>query len=137
MKFHSIVSRSRVVALNHGEHKISSESVYQVNLSVDGKHSVSVQSDDPAAVTEGLVWAKKTWGQLVRLPGKGVQTPTEEPVERIPQAVQSTPDDEHPPACAVHQLPMIRVQGKKGAFWSCHQKNEDGSWCSYKPPKIL
>ena len=40
---------------------------YQVNLPVDGKHSVSVQSDDPAAVTEALIWAKKSWGQLVHL----------------------------------------------------------------------
>ncbi len=40
---------------------------------MDGKHSVSVQSDDPAAVTEGLLWAKKTWGQLLRLPGKPFQ----------------------------------------------------------------
>jgi hypothetical protein len=37
------------------------QSKYQVTLSVEGKHSVSVASDDPAAVTEGLVWAQATY----------------------------------------------------------------------------
>ena len=59
---------------------------YQVNLCVDGKHSVSVQSDDPAAVTEGLLWAKKTWGQLVRLPGKSFPTLTQDGSVPIDQA---------------------------------------------------
>jgi hypothetical protein len=103
-----------------------------VNLSVDGKHSVSVQSDDPAAVTEALLWAKKTWGQLVRLPGKGIQSIPSEGREPHDEAVSSS-DDEEPPLCAVHNLPMVHVQGKKGAFWSCHQKNADGSWCTYRP----
>ena len=52
---------------------------YQVNLAIDGKHTVSVQSDDPAATTETLVWAKKTYDQLRRLGTKGpiVGTATE------------------------------------------------------------
>jgi hypothetical protein len=104
-----------------------------VNLSVDGKHSVSVQSDDPAAVTEGLIWAKKTWGQLVRLPGKSFQSPASGGAEKIHEAVGSTPTKTEPPVCPVHNLPMVRVEGRKGSFWSCHQKSPDGSWCSYKP----
>ena len=116
---------------------------YQVNLCVDGKHSVSVQSDDPAAVTEGLLWAKKTWGQLVRLPGKSFQTPSQDASVPTDPAVKSEAPhqdrasdqgDDEPPICAVHQVPMVRVQGRKGPFWSCHEKNEDGSWCSYRAP---
>jgi len=38
-----------------------------------------------------------------------------------------------PPMCRVHDLAMVQVNGKKGEFWSCHQKNSDGSWCSYRP----
>src|SRR5437016_2027317 len=102
---------------------------YQVNLSVDGKHSVSVQSDDPAAVTEALLWAKKTWGQLVRLPGKGVQSLAADRGEQVAEAVRTPTDAEEPPVCGIHRLLMTRVQGKKGAFWSCHQRNPDGSWC--------
>lgn len=110
-----------------------------MNLSVDGKHSVSVQSDDPAAVTEALVWAKKIWGQLVRLPGKSFQSFAEGDREEIhqDQSVVSTVDSEEPPICGVHNLPMVKVQGKKGAFWSCHQKMPDGSWCTFKPRDCL
>jgi hypothetical protein len=107
-----------------------------VNLSVDGKHSVSVQSDDPAAVTEARVWAKKTWGQLVRLPGKGVPALPSEGQESSSESPHSSNDTE-PPICAVHHLPMVKVQGKKGAFWSCHQKVPDGSWCAFKPRDLM
>jgi hypothetical protein len=114
-----------------------------VNLSVDGKHSVSVQSDDPAAVTEGLLWAKKTWGQLLRLPGKPLQAQSQQ-ADPQPDAVTNPdvggqapePDttDLQPPVCRVHHLPMVRVQGRKGPFWSCHEKQSDGGWCTYRPP---
>jgi hypothetical protein len=90
--------------------------------------------DDPAAVTEALVWAKKTWGPLVRLLGKSSQSLTKEGWEQINESVSITTDGEEPPICAVHNLPMVRVHGKQGDFWSCHQKNEDQTWCSYKPP---
>jgi hypothetical protein len=36
------------------------------------------------------------------------------------------------PICAMHNVPMVEVQGKKGPFWSCHQKT-DGRWCTYRP----
>ncbi len=45
----------------------------------------------------------------------------------------STKEAEHVPECAVHHVPMTRVQGKYGPFWSCHARNEDGSFCSYRP----
>ena len=115
---------------------------YQVNLSVDGKHTVSIQSDDPAAVTEGLLWAKKTWGQLLRLPGKPFQTLTQESPEQPGQVAkpevrhQAPQSDQIPldaPICGVHHLPMVKVNGRKGPFWSCHEKMPDGGWCSYKP----
>jgi hypothetical protein len=106
---------------------------------VDGKHSVSVQSDDPAAVTEGLLWARKTWGQLVRLPGKSFPTLTQDgsgPTDRLAKPEGPRPDqasdeaEDEPPVCAVHHVPMVRVNGRKGPFCSCHEKNPDSSWCS-------
>ncbi len=105
---------------------------YQVSLAVDGKHSVSVQSDDPAAVTEGLVWAQQTYQQLITLrtvgPTRGGDRPRPEPPSTAPR-----PDEA--PLCAYHQTPMIWQPGRKGYFWSCHAKNPDGSWCSYRPPQ--
>ena len=108
---------------------------YQVNLSVDGKHSVSVQSDDPAAVTEGLLWAKKTWGQLLKLPGKPFQTLANDVADRDAESPRSSDNGDEAPICAVHDLPMVKVQGKRGEFWSCHQRNEDGGWCDYRPDR--
>lgn len=37
------------------------------------------------------------------------------------------------PLCEMHQIPMVRVKGKHGPFWSCHQKDDDGNWCDYRP----
>ncbi len=37
------------------------------------------------------------------------------------------------PICEVHQIPMVRMKGKHGTFWSCHQKDEAGEWCQYRP----
>lgn len=46
------------------------------------------------------------------------------------------------PVCGVHGTPMIlkpagvSKAGKQyPAFYSCPQKNADGSYCSYRPPK--
>jgi hypothetical protein len=39
------------------------------------------------------------------------------------------------PICEMHQIPMVRMKGKHGPFWSCHQRNDDGSFCTYRPPK--
>jgi len=45
-------------------------------------------------------------------------------------------DDAEPPICAIHEVPMVLVHGRKGDFWSCHEKMEDGvTWCSYRPPQ--
>jgi hypothetical protein len=37
------------------------------------------------------------------------------------------------PVCAVHHRSMVLMRGRRGPFWSCHQKNGDGSWCDFKP----
>ena len=45
------------------------------------------------------------------------------------------PAPQLPPTCAIHNKAMVSVNGKKGPFWSCHEKLQDGSWCPYKPPR--
>lgn len=49
------------------------------------------------------------------------------------QKGNGNPNAEAVPECAVHKVPMAKVSGKHGPFWSCHQRNADGSFCSYKP----
>jgi hypothetical protein len=45
------------------------------------------------------------------------------------------------PICAIHNTPMVwregttKQTGKHYAFWTCPQKNTDGSFCKYKPEK--
>src|SRR5688500_8342874 len=107
---------------------------YQVNLAVDGKHVVSVQSDDRAAVTEGLVWAQDTYKKLQRLgQSNGGSNPMAPPAQAVvPQVVQP----EEVEICAIHGVNMVWQPGRKGYFWSCHEKMADGiSWCTYRPAK--
>src|SRR5262245_46570099 len=104
------------------------QTTYQVVLSTDGKHSVIVTTDNQGETKLGLAWAKATYEHLVAqygLKGKQRQAPSE------PEAGDNQPGEA--PICAVHNVPMAWQQGKKGFFWSCHEKNADGSWCSYKP----
>lgn len=103
-----------------------SQTTYQVVLSTDGKHSVIATTDNQADTRLALAWAKATYEQLVNLSGlKGEQGQGNDEQQ-----------DGSVPECAIHHVPMVLVQGKQGPFWSCHKKNQDGSWCSYKP-KIL
>ena len=41
--------------------------------------------------------------------------------------------DDIVPVCAVHHIPMVQMHGKHGPFWSCHERMDDGSFCSYRP----
>jgi hypothetical protein len=94
---------------------------YQITLSLDGNHQVSVTGDDPVAVKEGLAWAR---GIYLKLKERSEQQAVS------PAAASETPE------CAIHHQPMTLVTGKKGQFWSCHQKLEDGiTWSPYKPPR--
>jgi hypothetical protein len=92
---------------------------YQVTLSMDGNHRVSVASDDQAAVKTGLVWAKRVYDLLV--------------ARSISQPREAEKKNENAPICAVHNVPMTRQKGRHGSFWSCHRKDSGGSFCSYRP----
>ena len=102
---------------------------YQVTLSLDGAHTISVTSDEPAAMKTAVAWAKATYDALVEHDRKASTA----------AAADRTTDDEAgaevAPTCAVHHKAMVRVQGKRGPFWSCHERTEDGRFCSYRPPQ--
>jgi hypothetical protein len=91
---------------------------YQITLSVDGNHTVSVSGDDKEALKEGLVWAKGVYDKLAA-------TKT--------SAASAQPQDSQ--MCAIHHSPMKWMVTGNGSFWSCHKKLDDGSYCPYKPPK--
>ncbi len=97
-----------------------SQTTYQVILSADGNHQVIVTTDNQGETTLALAWAKATYDKMVGQDG--------------PRDATRPDGDEAPgqaPLCAIHGVPMVWVdKGRRGPFWSCHQKNEDGSWCS-------
>jgi hypothetical protein len=97
---------------------------FQIVLSTDGKHAVIVTSEDADGATRALGWAQATYDRLLERYGPAVASRSR---RRQPGPDEETPD------CAVHQVPMIQQEGRRGAFWSCHRRNADGSWCSYKP----
>ena len=96
-----------------------SETTYQITLSTCGRHTVSVSGDDPKAVKAALGWLRQIQAVLVRF-GEENQEP-------------AAKGEEQTPICAVHRVPMVKQPGKYGEFWSCHQRNPDGSFCSYRP----
>src|SRR5215211_5368225 len=101
--------------------------IYEVTLFPDGKHSVSVRSDDPSSFKDALPLAKKIQDWVSGVDHS--QSPPSKPQPAQPQDLQES----QTPLCGVHATPMDSVQGKHGLFWSCHQRNLDGSWCRFRP----
>ncbi len=99
--------------------------IYQVEVSTDGTHKVTVTIEDPGGIDAALAWAKATHAKLIR--------PEAPSFNEAPTGKPGEPDGLEPPVCQVHSSPMQRMEGRRGAFWSCHQKNSDGSWCNYRP----
>lgn len=98
------------------------ETTYQVILSTDGKHTVVATCDDLTKVKEALAWARVTYDAIVGHYGL-----------KYEQYQKGQGNGNSVPECAVHKVPMSRQTGKYGEFWSCHQKNADGSFCDYRP----
>jgi len=98
-------------------------------------------------------WPVQGEGKFKRFsPGAGAaywKAATGEVVAGAPQrspepssAKRSEPagDEESRGDCPVHGVPFRHIVGEKNGkaydFWSCGEKNEDGSWCKEKPPKV-
>ena len=106
---------------------------YQLTLSLDGNHSVSVTGDDQEAVKQGLAWARGIYLKLQEGPKQSMAAASLQAAET--SSHQITLPEQQPPTCAIHNRPMVSVNGRKGQFWSCHERLDDGSWCPYKPPR--
>lgn len=99
---------------------------YQITLSTGGRVAVTATTEDPAEMKAGLAWAQLAYKHLVDNQGKKEDQVKDNQVEEQQQ-------EEEVPICAVHHVPMVKQRGRYGAFWSCHERNADGSFCSYKP----
>ena len=90
---------------------------YEVTVSTDGKHTVRVTFEDPDEGDGAISWALGTYAKMKKA----------SQVQPVPVSAEKAP------LCGDHGVPMERMNGRKGPFWSCHEKNADGSWCSYRP----
>ena len=100
---------------------------YQITLAVDGRHTVTVTTDDAADTKAALTCGRALYEALVKRYGAPEPAPT-----ASPHAVDGGTAEA--PMCAVNEMPMVRMQGKRGPFWSCHERNEESPFCSYRPP---
>ena len=103
---------------------MSKTNTFQVILSSDGKHTVIATTDQMPNSETALAWATATYDSLVKRYGLKY--------EQYHKA-NGNGNAESVPMCGVHNTPMAKVNGKHGEFWSCHQRNADESYCSYKP----
>jgi len=78
---------------------------FTIELRTDGRHVVTISDDDPVRIQEQLAHAKGIFLKLQDL------------VRQQPPTVAPSGDDD-PPICAIHQVPMVHMQGRKGPFWS-------------------
>lgn len=126
----------------------------ELYLSSDGKHTVHAKADTQSQMDELLPYATGLYEQVLKTYGTKPQL--WEPVmngranskaarshanggangqapaqvgRRVDTPAQAR--EAVNPHCQLHGTPMRYRQGKYGAFWSCPQRNPDGSWCTY------
>jgi hypothetical protein len=99
---------------------------YQVSIIKNGQPTLSITAVDPKQAAEALGWLSMS-SPIAQAPRRADARVESNPVG-IPFA--SKPEA---PICAIHQKPMTLMTGKRGQFYSCHEKMQDGSWCRYKP----
>jgi hypothetical protein len=96
------------------------KTTYHIIACMNGTLSVVGETTDP----------DKTVRDIIGRVSNPAQVQIAEPVKDESVAPEPTP------VCAVHELPMAWQKGRAGFFWSCHQRNPDGRWCSYRPPRL-
>lgn len=109
----------------------------ELYLSSDGKHTVHVSADTPEQLRDLVPAAKVLYREVVGEFGGKAQV--------LPEAT-SSPSNGHTtvgkridtvaqtqaavtPRCPVHQQAMVYRNGRRGPFWSCHERKPDGRWC--------
>ena len=108
-----------------------SQLIYEITLFYDGKYSICVKSDDLLSLKDALPLAKKVQQELAQ----GSETQAAAPSVPQQAPLPSVESQSQAPLCGIHATLMTQVQGKRGLFWSCHQRNLDGSWCTYRPAR--
>lgn len=104
---------------------------YHVGIGSDGSPEVSVSSEDAEAAARAIPWVRATYAHLATQGSAPAPTTPRESIAPNTEPAAT----EQPPICQVHSAAMIGVNGRRGFFWSCHTRNQDGSWCTYRPAR--
>jgi hypothetical protein len=97
-----------------------------VALTLEGRRTLHIESNDPILAHQAFAWLQKTYG-VVATPTLSAHT-----TARATTGTETPVPQEHP-ICPIHQLPMTWQNGRTGYFWSCHARLPNGRWCSFKP----
>jgi hypothetical protein len=108
--------------LKGGELFLIETITFQLSQTADGKPKVLILANDPYAITVEL-------GSIKTPPVYSAAQSASIPVVEQPE-LSEQPEE---PICGVHQVPMKLMHGKRGAFYSCHERMPDGSWCNFRP----
>jgi hypothetical protein len=104
---------------------------YEVSVLVNGRHSVKIESDDPTITSRALDWLTQTFH--VPPAPRRADAPTTTAVPQPPLQMSAPQPATAAPICGIHHKPMKLMNGRRGEFWSCHEKMPDGGWCTFKP----
>lgn len=105
---------------------------YQVILSTDGTHKLTASTDDPAELKSVMDSLKNAYKWMEYFIQQGELHKIKEIITMQASSEKAASTDA--PSCAIHKIPMKWID-RNGGFWSCHKKNDDGSWCNFRPPK--
>lgn len=92
---------------------------YQIHLSSDGTHKVIVTFEVPEDARDAIARARVIAAQLTAK-------------DSVQPATALLQEHETPPECPIHQRTLDWVaKGRGGPFWSCHERDDEGTWCTY------
>jgi len=96
---------------------------YEIVLLINGKQT-------PIAVWDDARSGEMTL-ELVRYSYKQMVCWLADNTEKVEKSATNQP------YCKDHQLPMVSRKSRfnDSMYWACPHKNEDGTYCKYRPPK--
>jgi len=96
---------------------------YAISVLVNGQHSVNIEADDPIIASRALEWLSQTY-RVSPAPKRADEGAAPQlPLQVAPQ------QEAQPPICGIHHQPMKLMHGKRGQFWSCHEKMQGPTGC--------
>src|SRR3954466_9048642 len=99
---------------------------YAISVIVNGQHSVNIEADDPIITSRALEWLSQTYRVSPTTKRAGEPEAPRLPLEAKP------PEEAQAPLCGIHHRPMKLMSGRRGQFWSCHERMPNGDWCDYR-----